>query len=337
MARPPVASFPLLAIGVVRLAWLAAAGASAQAVESPSTPPAGLPRPDHTVVVIMENHSYGDVIGSAQAPYINFLRSTGASFTDSHAVGHPSEPNYLALFAGTTEGLSDDSCPHTYSDENIASRLVAAGETFVGYSESMPDDGYTGCTSGRYARKHNPWVNFINVSPAANRTFAGFPDDYTLLPAVSIVVPNLCNDMHDCSVATGDSWLRSNIDPYVQWAMSHDSLLVLTFDEGEDPLNHITTIFVGPMVLPGDYAGRIDHYSVLRTLEDAYGLPATGNAATAPPILGVWFEPTPTPTETPSPTPTLPPSSPRMPIIFSHPSRGPLDVPFRPTPPRGQS
>ena len=321
----------LLASGVFALAGIAGPGAvSSREPGSANAPPAGLPRPDHTVVVIMENHSYSDVIGSAGAPYINFLRTIGASFTDSHAVGHPSEPNYLALFAGTTKGLTDDSCPHTYSDENIASRLAAAGLTFGGYSESMPYDGFTGCSSGRYARKHNPWVNFTNVPPAANLTFARFPSDYSLLPAVSFVVPNLCNDMHDCSVATGDAWLRNNIDPYVQWAMSHDSLLVLTFDESEDAANRIATIFVGPMVVPGDYAGRIDHYAVLRTLEDAYGLPATGNAASASPILGAWLEPTPTPTVTPSPTRTPPPSSPRMPIVRTRARRSPTVVGFRP-------
>jgi hypothetical protein len=170
---------------------------------------ADLPEPDHAVVVVMENHSYSQVIGNASAPYINSLRDRGANFTDSHAVSHPSEPNYLALFAGTTENLTDDSCPHTYSGENIASDLIAAGGTFAGYSESMPSDGYTGCTSGNYARKHNPWVNFTNVSSGTNLTFHEFPADYSRLPTVSFVVPNLCNDMHDCSVATGDTWLEN--------------------------------------------------------------------------------------------------------------------------------
>lgn len=333
MSRPVAGPGLLLAGGVLALVNLARLGGHySDGARSPSSLPAALPRPDHTVVVIMENHSYSDVIGNASAPYVNFLRSVGASFTDSHAVGHPSEPNYVALFAGTTKGLTDDSCPHTYSDENIASRLAAAGETFAGYSESMPYRGYTGCKSGRYARKHNPWVNFTNVPADANRTFAEFPTDYGLLPTVSFVVPNLCNDMHDCSVSTGDAWLKSNLDPYVQWAMSNDSLLVLTFDESEESTNRIATIFVGPMVLPGDYATRIDHYSVLRTLEDASGLPPTGNAASASPILNAWLEPTPAPTETPTPTPTPPPSSRRMPIVRSRPPRSPEVVPFRPAP-----
>lgn len=294
-----------------------------------------LPRPDHTVVVIMENHSYSQIVGNLSAPYINLLRKAGANFTDSHAVSHPSEPNYLALFAGTTENLSDDSCPHTYSDPNLASGLAAAGVTFTGYSESMPSDGYTGCDGGNYARKHNPWVNFTNVSPASNLTFGRFPSDYALLPTVAFIVPNLCNDMHDCSVATGDNWLRTHMDSYVQWARSHNSLFVLTFDESDSPTNQITTIFVGPMVTPGDYGARIDHYSVLRTLDDLYGIPATGSAASASPIVGALATPTPAPTPTPTPTPTETPTpDPRLRVSPSENPHGPIVVPFR-TPGRG--
>jgi hypothetical protein len=287
-------------------------------VAAPATA-SDLPRPDHTVVVVMENHSYSDIIGNSSAPYINSLRAMGASFTDSYGVGHPSEPNYLGLFAGTTEGLTDDSCPHTYSDANLASELLAAGLTFVGYSESMPAFGYTGCTSGNYARKHNPWVNFTNVPATANRTFAGFPTDYTLLPTVAFVVPNLCSDMHDCSVATGDAWLRTHLDAYVQWAQAHNSLFVLTFDES-DPANQIPTIFVGPMVRRGDVVDSIDHYSVLRTLEDMYGLLPTGRAASSAPILSAFLAPTPTPTPTPEP---------RAPVPLSRTPRPHGAVPFR--------
>ena len=238
----------------------------------------------------MENHSYSQIIGSGSAPYINSLRSQGANFTNSHAVSHPSEPNYLALFAGTTEGLSSDSCPHTWGDPNLGSGLLASGQTFLGYSESMPYDGYTGCSNGDYARKHNPWVDFTNLPASVNLTFAMFPSDYSTLPTVSFVAPDLCSDMHDCGVATGDAWLQSRIDPYVQWAATHNSLLILTFDEDgtNTSTNQIATLFVGPMVAPGDYAEHIDHYGVLRTLEDLYGVPLTGNAAGASAIADVW-------------------------------------------------
>jgi hypothetical protein len=259
-----------------------------------------LPRPDHTVVVIMENHAYSDVIGNPSAPYIASLRKAGANFTDSHAVTHPSEPNYLALFEGDTENLTDDSCPHTYHAANIASVLVASGQTFLGYSESMPSNGYTSCNNGNYARRHNPWVNYANVPASVNLTFDSFPANYDELPTVSFVVPDLCHDMHDCSVATGDAWLESRLDRYVQWAGSHNSLFILTFDEdGGTATNQIATIFVGPMLQSGEYSARIDHYSLLRTLEDMYGVPATGRAANADPITAVWKSVPPTPVPRP--------------------------------------
>jgi hypothetical protein len=260
-----------------------------------------LPRPDHTVVVIMENHAYSDVIGNGSAPYIASLKNAGATFTDSHAVTHPSQPNYLALFAGDTQGLSDNSCPHTFGAANLASGLLTSAQTFLGYSESMPSNGYTGCDSGNYARRHNPWVNYTNVPPSVNVTFDSFPADYGELPTVAYVVPDLCHDMHDCSVAAGDAWLESRLDAYVQWALSHNSLFILTFDEdaGNTATNRILTIFVGPMVQSGDYPTRIDHYSVLRTLEDMYGVPATGRAANAEPITGIWRSVPPTPVRRP--------------------------------------
>src|SRR4051794_26349510 len=119
-----------------------------------------VPRPDHVVVVIEENHSGTEIVGNANAPYITSLAAGGANFTASFAVTHPSEPNYLALFSGSTQGLTDDSCPHSYSAPSLGDQLLGAGLNFTGYSESLPSPGYTGCFSGAYARKHNPWVDF---------------------------------------------------------------------------------------------------------------------------------------------------------------------------------
>ena len=244
-----------------------------------------LPRPEHVVVVMMENHSYSDIIGNSDAPYINALAAQGASFSRSYAVTHPSEPNYLALFSGSTTGLDDDSCPHTFTGPNLASELAAAGLTFAGYSESMPKDGYTGCTAGEYARKHNPWVNFTNVPSADNRTFAAFPADYAKLPTVAFVVPNLNDDMHDGTIAQGDSWLKANIGGYAQWAKTHDSELVVTWDEDDNSSdNQIPTIIVGAHVRPGTYDEQITHYSLLRTIEDFYRLPAAAESAGTAPI-----------------------------------------------------
>jgi acid phosphatase len=240
-------------------------------------------------VVIEENRSYGDVVGDSSAPYLNSLAAQGANFTQSFAITHPSEPNYLALFSGSTQGLTDDSCPHAFGGANLAGELLAAGDTFAGYSESMPSDGYTGCTAGAYARKHNPWVNFASVPAADNHTLAAFPRDLSTLPTVSFVVPNLLDDMHDGTVARADGWLRTNLDAYAQWAKTHNSELVVTWDEddmGSD--NHIPTIVVGAHVKPGTYAERIDHYNVLRTIEDFYGLAHAGASAQAATITDIF-------------------------------------------------
>src|SRR5262249_42799780 len=153
---------------------LACAGLLPAGAAQPATA-AALPAFDHIVVVIEENHSYSEVIVNANAPSITSLATNGAKFTQSFAVNHPSEPNYLALFSGSTQGLTSDSCPHTYSTENLGHQLAAAGKTFTGFSESMPSDGYTGCSSGLYARKHNPWVNFTNVPSTRNQRFSRFP------------------------------------------------------------------------------------------------------------------------------------------------------------------
>ena len=248
---------------------------------------AALPRPDHVVVLIEENHSYSQINGVAT--YLTSLANGGARFTQSFATTHPSEPNYLALFSGSTQGLTNDSCPHTYSGTNLATALSGAGLSFAGYSETMPSDGYTGCTSGKYARKHNPWVNFTNVSSSANLRFSRFPTDFTTLPKVSIVVPNLTNDMHDGSITTGDNWARTNIGAYAQWAKTHNSLLIVTFDEDDSGhSNQIFTAFYGQSVKVGNYSERITHYSVLRTIENLYGLGCTGSACSATGITDVW-------------------------------------------------
>lgn len=262
------------------------AGFVAPAAGSAATAP---PRFDHVVVVMEENHSFADIIGSSSAPYLNSLAGQGALFTDSFAVTHPSQPNYVALFSGSTQGLTSDSCPHTFSGNNLGNEVRTAGLSFTGYSESMPSDGFTGCTSGEYARKHSPWINFSDLPATTNVRFSRFPTDFSTLPTLSFVIPNLADDMHDGTVNAGDTWLRTHIDAYAQWAKAHNSLLVVTWDEDDNSQNNqIPTLFVGAHVTPGRYAERITHYSVLRTLEDAYGLGHLGSSASATPITDVW-------------------------------------------------
>jgi acid phosphatase len=219
--------------------------------------PAALPLPAHVVVVIEENHGYSQVIGSPQAPYINTLASDGALFTNAHAITHPSEPNYLALFSGSTQGITDDSCPHTFSAANLGSELIAAKKTFMGYSEGLPSIGSQVCTYGKYARKHAPWTDFSNVPSGDNKPFSTFPTTFANLPTISWVVPNLLDDMHDGTIQQADSWLQTHLQAYVTWAKTNNSLLII-------------------------------HYNVLRTLEALYGLPYAGKSASVTTITDVW-------------------------------------------------
>src|SRR5258708_29514212 len=249
---------------------------------------AQVPSPAHVVVVVEENHGYSQIIGSPQAPYINTLADDGALFTNSHAITHPSEPNYLALFSGSTQGVVDDSCPRSFSAVNLESELTAAHKTFAGYSEGLPSTGSEVCTSGEYARKHAPWTDFSNVPAANNRPLTSFPTNFANLPTVSWVIPDLLNDMHDGTIQQGDAWLQAHLAAYANWAKTHDSLLIVTWDEDEGTgTNRIATIFVGPMVKPGTYTQYINHYNVLRTIEALYRLPYAGNTASVTTITNI--------------------------------------------------
>ena len=272
-----------MALAVPGAAALSLSPLMAQAL--PSAPPS------HVVLVIMENHAPSQIIGSADAPYINALAKSGAFFAQSFAVTHPSQPNYLALFSGSTHGIMDDRCPLTLEGTNLAQQLMDAGKTFVGYSEGLPSVGFTGCSaSPSYARKHAPWVNFPGLPASTNQPMKAFPSfRFSGLPTVAIVVPNLQHDMHDGSVAEGDTWLQSNLNRYVQWSMSHNALLIVTWDEDDTHNgNRITTIFHGPMVKPGSYDTRITHYDVLRTIEAMFGMPFAGEAAKATTVADIW-------------------------------------------------
>jgi hypothetical protein len=315
------------------------------------------PRPDHVVIVIYENKAYGEIIGSTSAPNFNALAAEGALFTNaptdpngatsgSHSLRHPSQPNYLELFSGSNQGLLQDGRPGSsqepassappFTTPNLAASLIAAGFTFATYSESLPSVGFDGDTfstdptKNQYQRKHNPVANWQaadapahnHVPFATNQPFTSFPTNpagYAALPTVSIVVPNEQNDMHDGSIAQGDAWLRTHIlDGYYQWARTHNSLLIVTFDEDnfDDPshpapsntTNQVATIFAGPMIKRGDYfeeninppdvrvpngfitptGTAMNHYNVLRTVEEMFGLSPIGGSANVPAITDVF-------------------------------------------------
>ena len=261
-----------------------------------------IPVPDHIVILILENHSYSSIIGSSAAPHINALATDASSalFTQSFGIEHPSQPNYLDLYSGSNQGVTNDNVPanNPFTTLNLGRSLINAGRTFITYSEDLPSVGYNGATSGNYARKHNPAANWMGtgtnqISTTTNQPFTAFPTsaNYASLPTVCYVVPNQNNDMHNgtgaTTITTGDNWFFNNLNAYVQWAKTHNSLLILTFDEDDaSQSNQVTTIITGEKVLAGQYANHIDHYSILRTIEDMYGLPYAGNISS--PINYCW-------------------------------------------------
>jgi len=261
-------------------------------VLAPVAHPGQLLRPDHIVVVIEENRGYAQIMDKLNInSYIHALAKRGVLFTQSYGVAHPSQPNYLALFSGVTHGITNDACPNTFDSDNLATRLLDSGLSFASFAESLPEVGDVTCMSGAYQRKHNPVSNWQGTRLAAglNKRFVDFPRDFSRLPTISFVIPDQDNDMHDGSFEAADDWLKTRIAPYADWAMKHNSLLILTWDEDDNHEgNHVVTILVGPMVKAGKSAQRINHYNVLRTLLDFYDLPALGASHDAEAINGVW-------------------------------------------------
>ncbi len=271
---------------------------------------AQLPRPDHVVIVIFENRSYKQIIEDPNfvPPFINSLAkdaTCGALFTQSFGITHPSQPNYMHLFSGSSQNVNGNRTPTSgpFVTPNLGANLLEAGKTFVGYSEDLPYAGFLGDSTvspttnrGLYTRKHSPWVNWqgakLNGIPAElNQPFSSFPTDYSKLPTVSFVIPNLDHDMHNQGRTVADDWLKANLNGYIQWAKTNNSLLIITFDEDDSSNgnnNRIATIFFGSMVKPGLYRERITHHNVLRSLEDMYGLAHCGNSSIATPITNCW-------------------------------------------------
>jgi hypothetical protein len=300
------------------VAFLSLTPTLSAAAADPPPWPSTLPRYDHIVIVVEENKNYEQIIGNEDAPYIKKLAAEGASFARMFGEEHPSEGNYFWLFSGSNQGVGfNDKVPAgKFSAASLGEGLIKKGLSFKGYSESLPAIGSEvdvtppGCRYPCvYGRKHVPWISFAaipngtTVDTSSNLRFADFPSDYTKLPTVAFVIPNMENDMHNGapkdSVPAGDAWLKQNIDPYYQWAKTHNSLLIVTFDENDDKdgyrgltdpsispdhdqsrhdlQNRIATIFGGAYV-KANYADTtgINHVNLLRTLEAIYGLPKSG-------------------------------------------------------------
>jgi len=260
-----------------------------------ATPP---PRLNHIIVVVMENKSYDEV---RTQPYIASLIAAGSTFSKSYAVTHPSQPNYLALWAASTLGTSNDNCPapgSPWNSENLGHACEAAGLTWRAYSEDLPSAGSPACSanSSRYTRKHDPWTNFSNLDHANERPYSDLAADEagSSLPSLAFVIPNNCHNSHDCSAAQADAWLAANV-PAMIHAVGPSGMVVLTWDEDDKSAsNHSITVFAGPMVLSGHVSsGTVNHYTVVRALCETLGLTPFGSSASEPTITDVWANPTP--------------------------------------------
>lgn len=267
---------------------------------SSTRPCLGAPQPrtwDHVIWIWFENKSTSRIIGSPDASYITTLAASCALATDYHGVAHPSLPSYLAAVSGSTQGVTDDADPdaHPLTGPSLFAQVTAAGKEWRSYVESMPSPCAL-TSSGSYAVKHNPAAYFTALRGDCARWDVGFDQlsedlDADTLPAFSLVVPDLCHDMHDCSVSTGDAWLRDHL-PAVLSSSAYSrgtTAVFVTWDEDEGSrANQVPLLVVAPSVRAQTRIGEhLDHYSLLRTTEQLLGLPLLGSAADAATIPGL--------------------------------------------------
>jgi phosphatidylinositol-3-phosphatase len=272
---------------VVLVAALLVAVAAARGSSAP------VPAFRHVVVVVLENKARDDVVGNHEAPGFNAFARRGALLTGYRGVTHPSLPNYLALVSGSTHGIRSDCTRCTVAGRSLADTLEAAGLTWKTYAEGLPRAGWTGAAKGRYAKKHVPFLYFRRVlaSPARLRRvvpLARLSGDLAAgrLPDFALVVPDLCHDMHDCPVATGDAWLRRFLPRLLRL---EDTAVFVVFDESDSGDPGVPALALGPLVRPGSrFRATTSHYGLLRTIEDGFGLPRLGRSARARPVTGIW-------------------------------------------------
>jgi hypothetical protein len=254
-----------------------------------SRPPATY---DHVVWIVFENKSYADIVGNSAAPYLNGLVAKCGLATAMYAETHPSLPNYLAMTSGSTQGVTDDMTPaaHQLSAASIFSQLGSTG--WRSLQESMPAPCYL-WNSGSYAVRHNPATYYTNVRTACQSRDVALGSSVNIGARFTFVTPNLCSDMHDCSVATGDKWLAAKLPQILNsatYAAGRTAVFVTWDEDDKSANNRIATMVVAPSVPKGTRSGtHFDHYSMLRTAEQMLGITwYLGKAATATSMRGAF-------------------------------------------------
>ncbi len=269
---------------------------------SPTAAPSLVPQFAYIVMVVFENKEFGTVVKNPQMPYFNQLAKSYALLTQHYAVAHPSLPNYLAMIAGDTFGVTFDCTKCLYDAQTLPDLIEASGRTWKAYQEDMPSACYQGPDYGNYAMKHNPFMYFksIRLDPTrCNQDVVPLGQLYAdiasgNLPNFAFITPNLCNDAHDCGLAVADQWLQAfmlALQPALE-AKGMPYLIIITWDEGQG--NHsccglppeaggrIATILVSPQAKSGfQDATPYTLYSLLKTIAAAWNLKYLGHAADA--------------------------------------------------------
>jgi acid phosphatase len=279
------------------------ASPSATAI-SPSPNGSGLPAFSAVWIVVLENTDYGTVVRGSGHPYLRSLIEHGALAESYTGVGRPSQPNYLALFSGSIQGVRDND-DHDLSAPTIADQLEASGRTWREHAENVPSSCFKGSVAkggrdgaGEYRRKHAPAISFTAISREPDRcrsiqdlsAFQPGDSDYAL------IIPNQCHAAHDCPLSDADTWLAGFVPRILDSAAYRaGGVLFVTFDEdaGDSPGGgHVATIVLSPHVRPGTSSRTpYDHYSLLRTIEDAWGLDCLAKACDAKPMLDLFVAP----------------------------------------------
>jgi phosphatidylinositol-3-phosphatase len=281
---------------VSRRLFLLAATVAAAALPGAQAAPRPVPSFDHVVVIVFENKVRGSIFGSPAAPTFKSLASRYAVLAGYRGVTHPSLPNYLALVSGSTQGITNDCTSCSTGGRSLADTLEAEGRTWKAYAEGLPRPGWTGAAAGRYVKRHVPFLYFRRVvaQPARLRKvvpLTALARDLAAkkLPDFSLIVPDMCHNMHDCPVSTGDSWLKRFLPPLLRSRQLANSVVFVIFDESDSADPRVAGLALGPLVRPGSvYAPAMSHYGLLRTIEDAWGLPRLGRSARVAPVTGIW-------------------------------------------------
>jgi hypothetical protein len=253
-----------------------------------------IPSIDHIIVVEFENTDYKDA--SAQPTFASILKN-GANLSNFFAETHPSQPNYLAMVGGETFGIKNDKNV-TLDDRHLGDLIEEAGKTWKVYADGYPGNCFLGARSGRYARKHVPFLSFQNVQTSPSRC-ANIVEGQQIeadladgtLPDFSLYIPDLSHDGHDTGVAFADKWLKDTFLPMLDNRLPRKTLVVFTFDEGTlSGDNHIYTAFYGEMVVKGSvYSQKVDHYGLLHTVEVGLGLGDLGKKDQSSSVItGIW-------------------------------------------------